>query len=100
MPSLSDGFVEASVRVHKQSPGYPYVFFQGTDYTTAARVAANFAWRQGARRDGLLLLLDQLVLADPVDGAKTFLEGLSAARGSAAISSSSSTTTRPRSSAR
>lgn len=76
VPSLSDAFVEASVLVHKQSPGYPYVFFQGTDYTTAARVAANFAWRQGAKRMAFFYCSTSSFCTDPVDGAKTFLKRL------------------------
>jgi hypothetical protein len=74
VPSLSDAFAEASVLVHKQSPGYPYVFFQGTDYTTAARVGANFAWRQGARRMAFFYCSTSPFCTDPVDGAKNFLQ--------------------------
>ena len=74
VPSLNDAFVEASVLVRKQSPGYPYVFFQGTDYTTAARVGANFAWRQGARRMAFFYCSTSPFCTDPVDGAKTFLK--------------------------
>jgi tRNA A-37 threonylcarbamoyl transferase component Bud32 len=80
VPSLSDAFVEASVWVHKQSPGYPYVFFQGTDYTTAARVGANFAWRQGARRMAFFYCSTSPFCTDPVDGAKTFLKRLGGTR--------------------
>jgi hypothetical protein len=76
VPSLSDAFAEASVLVRKQSPGYPYVFFQGTDYTTAARVAANFAWRQGAHRMAFFYCSTSAFCTDPVDGAKTFLKAL------------------------
>jgi ABC-type branched-subunit amino acid transport system substrate-binding protein len=76
VPSLSDAFVEASVPVRKQSPGYPYVFFQGTDYTTAARLAANFAWRQGARRMAFFYCSRSAFCTEPVDGAKTFLKAL------------------------
>jgi eukaryotic-like serine/threonine-protein kinase len=74
VPSLNGGFSEASVLVRKQSPGYPYVFFQGTDYTTAARVAANFAWHQGARRMAFFYCSTSAFCTDPVDGAKTFLK--------------------------
>lgn len=80
VPSLSDAFAEASLRVRKQSPGYPYVFFQGTDYTTAARVAANFAWRQGARRMAFFYCSTSAFCTDPVDGAKTFLAQLGGTR--------------------
>lgn len=76
VPSLNDAFVEASVLVRKQSPGYPYVFFQGTDYTTAARLAANFAWRQGARRMAFFYCSRSAFCTEPVDGAKTFLKAL------------------------
>ncbi|MEZ4362439.1 MAG: bifunctional serine/threonine-protein kinase/ABC transporter substrate-binding protein [Kofleriaceae bacterium] len=76
VPSLSGAFAEASVLIHKQSPGYPYVFFQGTDYTTAARVAATFAWRQGARRMAFFYCSRSRFCTEPVDGAKTFLKAL------------------------
>ncbi|HEY0483670.1 MAG TPA: bifunctional serine/threonine-protein kinase/ABC transporter substrate-binding protein, partial [Kofleriaceae bacterium] len=80
VPSLSSAFAEASVLVRKQSPGYPSVFFQGTDYTTAARVAANFAWRQGARRMAFFYCSTSAFCTDPVDGAKTFLQQLGGTR--------------------
>ena len=76
VPSLSGSFSEASVLVRKQSPGYPFVFFQGTDYTTAARVAATFAWRQGARRMAFFYCSRSAFCTEPVDGAKTFLKAL------------------------
>ena len=74
VPSLSGAFAEASVLVRKQSLGYSNVFFQGTDYTTAARVAANFAWRQGARRMAFFYCSTSAFCTDPIDGAKTFLK--------------------------
>ena len=76
VPSLNDAFAEASVLVRKQSAGYGNVFFQGTDYTTAARVAANFAWRQGAKRMAFFYCSTSSFCTDPVDGAKTFLKQL------------------------
>jgi ABC-type branched-subunit amino acid transport system substrate-binding protein len=80
IPSLSDAFAEAQVLVRKQSPGYSHVFFQGTDYTTAARVAASFAWRQGARRMAFFYCSTSAFCTDPVDGAKTFLHALGGTR--------------------
>jgi tRNA A-37 threonylcarbamoyl transferase component Bud32 len=80
VPSLSDAFVEASVLVHKQSPGYPYVFFQGTDYTTAARVGANFVWRQGGKRMAFFYCSTSPFCTEPVDGAKNFLKALGGTR--------------------
>jgi serine/threonine protein kinase len=74
VPSLSGAFTEASVLVRKQSLGYSNVFFQGTDYTTAARVAANFAWRQGAKRMAFFYCSTSAFCTDPIDGAKTFLK--------------------------
>lgn len=52
------------------------MFFQGTDYTTAARVAATFAWRQGARRMAFFYCSRSAFCTEPVDGAKTFLKAL------------------------
>ncbi|MEO7730214.1 MAG: ABC transporter substrate-binding protein, partial [Kofleriaceae bacterium] len=73
VPSLNSAFAEAVVLVRKQSSGYRNVFFQGTDYTTAARVAANYAWRQGAKRMAFFYCSKSSFCTDPVDGAKTFL---------------------------
>ncbi|HEX4418196.1 MAG TPA: ABC transporter substrate-binding protein [Kofleriaceae bacterium] len=74
VPSLNGAFAEASVLVRKQSLGYAYVFFQGIDYTTAARVAANFAWHQGGKRMAFFYCSTSTFCTDPVDGAKTFLK--------------------------
>jgi hypothetical protein len=79
-PSLGGAFTEASVLIRKQSPGYGNVFFQGTDYSTAARVAASFAWRQGARRMAYFYCSTSTFCTDPVDGAKTFLKMLGGTR--------------------
>lgn len=76
VPSLSDAFAAASVSLRKQSNGYSHVFFQGTDYTTAARVAATFVWRQGGRRMAFFYCSTSAFCTDPVDGAKTFLAHL------------------------
>lgn len=73
VPSLNGAFAEAAVQVRKQSPGYANVFFQGTDYTTAARLAASFAWKQGAKRLAFFYCSTSSFCTDPVDGAKTFL---------------------------
>jgi ABC-type branched-subunit amino acid transport system substrate-binding protein len=73
VPSLSGSFAEATVPVRKRSPGYPFVFFAGTDYTTAARIAMSFVWRRGAKRVGFAACTTSAFCTDPVDGAKTFL---------------------------
>jgi hypothetical protein len=73
VPSLSSSFGEATIPVIKRSPGYPGVFFQGTDYTTAARIAMSFAWKSGAKRIGFFACTKSAFCTDPVDGAKSFL---------------------------
>ena len=75
-PRVGGTFARAEVTVRKRSPGYPAVFFQGTDYTTAARVAVNYAWKQGARRMAFFYCSTSAFCTDPVDGAKTFLAAL------------------------
>ena len=80
VPSLNGAFAEASLLVRKQSLGYAYVFFQGTDYTTSARVAANFAWKQGAKRMAFFYCSTSTFCTDPIDGAKTFLTQLGGTR--------------------
>ncbi len=76
VPSLNGSFTEAVVPVTKKSPGYPFVFFQATDYTTSARIAVNHAWQKGAKRVGFFYCSTSAFCADPVDGAKVFLKGL------------------------
>jgi ABC-type branched-subunit amino acid transport system substrate-binding protein len=76
VPSLNDAFVQGRVPVTKKSPGYPFAFFQATDYTTSARIAINHAWRQGAKRVGFFYCTTSAFCTDPVDGAKLFLEQL------------------------
>lgn len=80
VPSLSGSFAEATVPVRKRSPGYPFVFFAGTDYTTAARIAMSFVWRRGAKRVGFAACTTSAFCTDPVDGAKTFLPVLGATK--------------------
>lgn len=76
VPSVNDNFAEATVAVSKKSAGYPYVFFPGTDYSTAARVAVDAAWSAGARRVGFFQCSTSAFCTDPVDAAKTFLKQL------------------------
>jgi hypothetical protein len=73
VPSVNSGFAEATVPTRKRSPGYPFVFFQGTDYTTAARIAMNFIWKLGAKRVAFFACSTSAFCTDPVDGGKTFL---------------------------
>jgi hypothetical protein len=73
VPSLSGAFAEATLPVRKRSPGYPFVFFQATDYTTNARIAMNFVWKNGAKRVGFFACTKSAFCTDPLDGAKTFL---------------------------
>lgn len=76
VPSLSDAFVAATVQEKKSSPGYPLVFFPGTDYTTSARIAAYYVWQRGAKRVAFVYCSTSAFCTDPVDGAKTFLASL------------------------
>lgn len=76
VPSLSRTFVPATVPVRKRSPGYPFVFFQGTDYTTQARIAMSSAWKGGATRVAFFACTTSAFCTDPVDGAKSFLTTL------------------------
>lgn len=50
VPAVSDNFQPISLSVPKVSPGYPYNFFAGTDYSTGGRVAMEFANKEGARK--------------------------------------------------
>ena len=78
--SVNSAFAEARVPTRKRSPGYPFVFFQGTDYTTSARIAMDFIWESAARARCVLRVLDQCIWTIPFDGGKTFLEVLGGTR--------------------
>ena len=73
IPSLNDSFAPASLVESKQSVGFPSVFFQGTDYSTGARIAMNYVWTVGSKRVGFFYCSTSAFCTDPVDGAKTFL---------------------------
>jgi hypothetical protein len=73
VPTLSDAFASAMLPVSKTSAGFPYVFFQGTDYSTQARIAMNYVWNQGAKRVAFFRCTTSPFCTDPPDGAKTFL---------------------------
>lgn len=73
VPTLNDSFASAMVPVSKQSAGFPYVFFQGTDYSTGARIAMNYVWQQGAKRVAFFRCTTSAFCTDPPDAAKTFL---------------------------
>jgi hypothetical protein len=72
--TLNDSFATADVPVSKQSAGFPYVFFQGTDYSTGARIAMNYVWQQGAKRVAFFRCTTSPFCTDPPDAAKTFLK--------------------------
>jgi hypothetical protein len=76
VPSLNDSFAAADVPTTESSPGYPYVFLAATDYTTSARIAMSYAWRQASRRVGFFHCTTSAFCTKPVDGAKTFLQQL------------------------
>lgn len=80
VPSVNNSFAEAVVPTRKRSPGYPFVFFQGTDYTTAARIAMNFVWKRGAKRVAFFACSTSAFCTDPVDGGKTFIGVLGGTR--------------------
>lgn len=76
VPALNDSFAPATFPSRKTSLGYPSVFFQGTDYTTTARIAMNFAWKNSGKRVGFFACSTSAFCTNPVDGAKTFLPTL------------------------
>jgi hypothetical protein len=73
VPTLNGSFVLGTVPTQKRSPGYPFLFMSGTDYTTSARVAMDIAWKRGAKRIGFFSCTTSAYCTDPVDGAKSFL---------------------------
>ncbi len=74
IPHLREDFEEVTrADQQKSSDGYPYLFFQGTDYSTAARGAMDFVVQQGGRRIGFFYDFESSYAAPPVEAAKTYL---------------------------
>lgn len=73
---VSSNFEAINESVPKVSPGYPYNFFAGTDYSTGGRVAMEFAVKQGAAKVALFAC-SNAYCQSPLAAIKTFLaEGL------------------------
>jgi len=50
VPSINQAFEPFEVTVPKSSPGYPFSFFAGTDYSTGGRAGMAFVNRQAGRK--------------------------------------------------
>lgn len=75
VPFVNDSFTETSQDLQKTSNGYPYVFFPGTDYSTAARVAMAFVAQQSGKRVGFFHCEESYTFCiDPVYAASSYLK--------------------------
>ncbi len=73
VPAVNNEFGESLVLDTMRSSGYPYVFFQGTDNSTSARLAMMFIAQQGGKRVGFFACNDSGFCTAPVAAAKTYL---------------------------
>lgn len=64
--------------VHKTSPGYPYIFFPATDYSTAIRIGIQAAWKISSGRMAMVHdAADQcLYCVDPLAAGKSYIQEL------------------------
>jgi serine/threonine protein kinase len=64
--------------VRKNSPGYPYVFFPATDYSTAIRIGIQAAWKIASGRMAMVHeAADQcLYCVDPLAAGKSYIQEL------------------------
>jgi ABC-type branched-subunit amino acid transport system substrate-binding protein len=69
---VSSNFEPIVESVPKVSPGYPYNFFAGTDYSTGGRVAMEFAVKEGAAKVALFAC-SNAYCQSPLAAIKTFL---------------------------
>ncbi|KYF63248.1 hypothetical protein BE11_03375 [Sorangium cellulosum] len=63
---------------HKTSPGYPYIFFPATDYSTAIRIGIKAAWKIAPGRIAMVHeTIDRcLYCVDPLAAGKSYVEQL------------------------
>ncbi|HTN82945.1 MAG TPA: bifunctional serine/threonine-protein kinase/ABC transporter substrate-binding protein, partial [Sorangium sp.] len=63
---------------HKTSPGYPYIFFPATDYSTGIRIGLKAAWKIAPGRIAMAHdTIDQcLYCVDPLAAGKSYVEQL------------------------
>ncbi|WP_159397307.1 bifunctional serine/threonine-protein kinase/ABC transporter substrate-binding protein [Sorangium cellulosum] len=64
--------------VHKTSPGYPYVFFPATDYSTAIRIGIKAAWKIAPGRIAMVhdTIDNCLYCVDPLAAGKSYVDQL------------------------
>ncbi|MDC0676288.1 bifunctional serine/threonine-protein kinase/ABC transporter substrate-binding protein [Sorangium atrum] len=68
----------AAATEHKTSPGYPYIFFPATDYSTAIRIGIKAAWKIAPGRIAMVHdTIDKcLYCVDPLAAGKAYVEEL------------------------
>jgi hypothetical protein len=74
-PQVSADGQSISTSERKESPGYPYVFFPATDYSTAIRIAIQSAWAIAPGR--IAMVHDTAECAycvDPLAAGKSYVE--------------------------
>ncbi len=74
VPAIDADFEEIEQNVSKQSPGYPFNFFAGTDYSTGGRVAMEFANKEGAEKVAFFAC-DNAYCQGPLAAIKTYAVG-------------------------
>jgi hypothetical protein len=62
----------------KDSPGYPYIFFPATDYSTAIRIGIQAAWKLSPGRMAMVHDTSQncLFCVDPLAAGKSYIQQL------------------------
>ncbi|WP_437651105.1 protein kinase domain-containing protein [Sorangium sp. So ce362] len=67
-----------SATEHKTSPGYPYIFFPATDYSTGIRIGMKAAWKIAPGRIAMVHdTIDRcLYCVDPLAAGKSYVEHL------------------------
>ena len=75
VPELSSSFEELSFPTLMQSPGFPYNFFAGTDYSTGARIAMFHIKALGGKRVGFFHCSAEYC-AGPIPAARSYAKEL------------------------
>jgi hypothetical protein len=78
-PAVNVNFETADLQEQKTSVGFPYVFYPGTDYSTAARIGVQVAWQKGGKRIAAFHGQSEYN-TDPLAALKNYVELLGVSR--------------------
>jgi branched-chain amino acid transport system substrate-binding protein len=76
VPEVGLDFRESVFPTQVESPGYPYCFFVGTDYSTGGRVAVFHVKSQGGKRMGFFRCSNNVYCTGPLAALRSYAKEL------------------------